>query len=235
VRRFLMGRIKPTNSWATAADLLAQLGGVPPERVCFSPLPGTATEKDLLRMMAHTDKLYELIDGTLVEKTMGYGEGGLALDIARLLGKYLDQNDLGDLVGADTTMRILPKQVRLPDLSFIRWEKFPNRERPAEAIPSIAPDLAIEVLSESNTAGEMERKRKEYFFAGTQLVWEVDPRTRTVDVYTTPDEKVTFTEDDTLDGGEVLPGLKLPVRDVFARVPSVKKPPARKKPRRRNG
>jgi Uma2 family endonuclease len=132
-------------------------------------------------------------------------------------------------------MRILPGMVRLPDVSVILWESMPNGQRPAEKVPTITPDLAVEVLSESNTTGEMARKRKEYFFAGTRIVWEANPRTRTIDVYTTPDEKVTLTEDDTLDGGGVLPGLKLAVRDVFARVPRAKKPPAKKKLRRRNG
>jgi Uma2 family endonuclease len=224
-----MAGTKPVMTWENTAEMLAHFGGIPPERICFSPLPGTATEKDLLRLMARTDKLYELIDGTLVEKAMGYGEGGLALDIAFLLRLYLNEHDLGDLVGADSTMRILPAKVRMPDVSFVRWAKLPNRERPTEAIPSLVPDLAIEVLSESNTKGEMERKRKEFFFAGTQLVWQVDPRARTVEVFTSPDESVTLTEADTLDGGDVLPGLRLPVREVFKRVPKPKKPAGKKK------
>src|SRR5947209_6381702 len=77
--------------------------------------------------------------------------------------------------------------VRMPDVSFVRWEQFPNREVTDVPIPDLYPDLAIEVLSPSNTKREMKRKRKEYFAAGTRLVWELNPKTRTVDVYTVPE------------------------------------------------
>jgi Uma2 family endonuclease len=65
----------------------------------------------------------------------------------------------------------------------------------------------------------MERKRKEYFFAGVELVWEVDPYQRTVSVYTAPDTVTILTERDTLDGGEVLPGFSLRLANLFARLP----------------
>ncbi len=169
--------------------------------------------------MKKTDRLYELVDGTIVEKGLGYTEGGLAADIIHLLGGFLDKHNLGDILAPDTTMRLLRKLVRLPDVSFVRWERHPNGQRPPEPIPEIVPDLAIETLSESNTPAEMDRKLKEYFLAGTSLVWMVDPDTRTVEVCTSPDHRVTLTEEGTLDGGELLPGLRLPVREVFARHP----------------
>jgi Uma2 family endonuclease len=104
-------------------------------------------------------------------------------------------------------MRLLPGLVRLPDVSFVRWERYPNRQRPTVPIPDVVPDLAIEVLSEGNTPGEMKRKLKEYFLAGVGLVWFVDPQRRTVEGFTAPDDSTVFTEADTLDGGDVLPGL----------------------------
>jgi Uma2 family endonuclease len=217
----------------TIGDLLERLGGIAPQRVLLKPPPGKATEADLLRVLSKTDRLYELVDGTLVEKGMGLGEGGLAADLIRLLGKFLDQHDLGDLFAPDSTMRLMPGLVRIPDVSFVSWAKLPNRERPRKPIPDLVPDLAIEVLSESNTPGEMRRKLKEYFLAGVPLVWFVDPDRRTVEVFTAPDTSTVFTEEQTLDGGDVLPGLRLPVRDVFARVPrpagKAKKNPARKR------
>jgi Uma2 family endonuclease len=211
------------------ADRLDQLGGISPKRVVMRPAPGQATEEDLLRLMAETDRLYELVDGTLVEKPVGYTEGFLAADIVRLLGRFLDKHDLGDVGGADAPLRLLPGLVRLPDVVFVRWGQYPNRQRPTEPIAGVYPDLAVEVLSKSNTRAEMKRKRKEYFLAGTRLVWEVDPVKRTIDVYMAPDKKTTLAEGDTLDGGAVLPGLALPVADVFARVPR----PAKKAPRRK--
>jgi Uma2 family endonuclease len=80
----------------------------------------------------------------------------------------------------------------------------------------LAPSIAVEVLSESNTRGEMERKRREYFKAGVEVVWIVDPESRTVDVYTTLQEFITLTEKDKLDGGAVLPGFTLSLRDLFS-------------------
>jgi Uma2 family endonuclease len=215
-------------------DLLERLGGISPRRVLLRPQPGKATEADLLRVLQKTDRLFELVDGTLVEKVVGYGEGGLAADIIRLLGKFLDQHDLGDLVGPDATMRLMPKLVRIPDVSFVLWDKLPQRQRPEKAVPDLVPDLAIEVLSKGNTPAEMQRKLKEYFLAGVRLVWLVDPDRRSVEVFTTPDAGTVFTEEQALDGGEVLPGLHLSVRDVFARVPRLPAGPAKtKKPVRR--
>ena len=124
----------------------------------------------------------------------------------------------------------------MPDISFISWDQLPTRVRPRVPIADFAPVLAIEVLSESNTRGEMELKRKDYFLAGTQLVWLVDPEKRIVEVYTSPDEYITLTEDQTLDGGEVLPRFTLSLRKLFANTPP--EPPTagqKKAPKRRRG
>jgi Uma2 family endonuclease len=203
----------------TMAELLKQLGGISPRRVRLRPPPGKATEKDLLDLLNRTDRLYELVDGVLVEKVMGYRESSLTCDLIKLIGNFLDQHDLGNLAGADGTMRLMPLLVRIPDISFVRWEKLPNHELPEEPIPDLVPDLAIEVLSKGNTPGEMKRKLKDYIITGVKLVWFVDLEARTVQVFTAPDQSVTLAEADTLDGGEVLPGLVLPVKKVFARLP----------------
>jgi hypothetical protein len=139
-----MARSASETSLETMDDLLERLGGISPRRVLMCPPPGTATEADLLRVMPKSDRLFELVDGTLVEKVLGYGEGGLAADLIRLLGKFLDQHDLGDLVGADSTMRLLPKLVRVPDVSFICWGKLPGRQRPRRRSPLSAPPAVAE-------------------------------------------------------------------------------------------
>jgi Uma2 family endonuclease len=82
--------------------------------------------------------------------------------------------------------------------------------------PLVVPDLVIEVLSEGNTPKEMARKLDEYFRAGVRLVWYVNPKKRTVRVYTARDRSVLLREEDTLDGGDVLPGFALSIRDWFA-------------------
>jgi Uma2 family endonuclease len=101
---------------------------------------------------------------------------------------------------------------------FIAWDRFPNRKLPAEPIPALAPDLAIEVLSASNTEGEMQRKLHDYFTAGVRLVWYIDPQTRSAKAYTAEDRCVELSESQSLSGGDVLPGFELPLKELFAKV-----------------
>ena len=202
----------------TAADLQAQLGGIPPERIHLRPAPGTATKKDVAELDDHYDRLCELIDGTLVEKTMGYVESRLAMFLGHLLHTFLDTHDLGFLLGEAGTLEILPDQVRIPDVCFISWEKFPDRKLPTEPIPALAPDLAVEVLSASNTDAEMQRKLCEYFAAGVRLVWYIVPASRSARAYTAVDAFVDLGENDSLSGGDVLPGFTLSLGELFAKV-----------------
>jgi Uma2 family endonuclease len=213
----------------TFADVLHQLGDIPPQRVLADPPPGRATERDLLRLLDHSGRLYELVDGVLVEKVVGFAESFLAARLIKLLSNWVDDRGLGIVSGADGPMKLMPKMVRLPDVSFVSWERLPGRAVPSAPIPDLAPDLAVEVLSEGNTKGEMERKLKEYFLAGVRLVWIIDPPRRRVTAYTAPDESTVVGEDESLTGGEVLPGLSLPLRDVFALLPSAAKKPRRKR------
>ena len=146
---------------------------------------------------------------------MGFEESRLAGRLLYLVSSYLDQNDLGICVGADGMMRIAPGLVRIPDLSFITWDRLPGRESPREPIPDLAPDLAVEVLSEGNTRQEMARKVREYFDAGVVLVWLIDPRKRTARVSSTIEKSVLVRANQTLDGGAVLPGFVLPLSDLL--------------------
>ena len=113
-------------------------------------------------------------------------------------------------------MRLFPGLVRIPDAAFISWGRYPQKKRRRGEIPTVAPDLIVEVLSKDNTRGEMKRKLEEYFRAGVRLVWYVDPSKRTVRVYTALDRSTLLREDETLDGGDVLPGFALSIRDWFA-------------------
>jgi Uma2 family endonuclease len=213
-----MPRANTISRFENMGEVLDKLGGISPRRVRMRPLPGRATEKDLLRIHNRTGVICELVDGILVEKVMGYGEGSLGTWLSYLLQCYLEEHDLGNLAGADGFLRLMDKLVRAPNVSFVRWEKLPGRFVPKKPIPDLIPDLAIEMLSEGNTPGEMALKCREYFLAGTELVWMVDPDDRTVTVYTAPDKYTVFTETETIDGGEVLPRLALPVRRVFERL-----------------
>jgi Uma2 family endonuclease len=157
------------------------------------------------------------VDGTLVEKAMGFEESRLAGVLLHPVSSYLDQNDLGICVGADGMMRIAPGLVRIPDLSSITWERLPGHESPREPIPDLAPDLAVEVLSEGNTKQEMSRKVREYFDAGVLLVWLIDPRKRTARAFSTIERSTLIRANQSLDGGAVLPGFVLPLSDLLDR------------------
>ena len=207
--------LAPAN-W-TVADLVASLGGIPLDRIRVSPPFGTATEKDVLEVERQTGCPCELIDGTLVEKTMGYYESFLAARINYLIQMFLATHDLGIVLGADGTLRILPRQVRIPDVCFISWDRFLDRKLPTEPIPNLVPDLAIEVLSANNTEGEMQRKLHDYLTAGVRLVWYIDPHARSAKSYTAEDQCVELAESQSLSGGDVLPGFELAMKELFAK------------------
>ena len=156
-------------------DLVERLGGIPLSRILADPAPGTATEADVLEAKRRFNRLYELVDGVLVEKDMGYVESLLAGALIQILRNFVVPRNLGVVSVADGASAFFLDLIRIPDVAFASWDRFPDRRIPKEPIPSLAPDLVIEVLSESNTGPEMERKRGEYFAAGVRLIWEFDP------------------------------------------------------------
>ncbi len=199
----------------TLGEVLNQLGGIPPHRVRLSPVPGTATERDLIHENDHKDRICELIDGVLVEKATGQEESRLAALLISFLIAFVRPRNLGTVLAPDGPSRLSPNQIRYPDVAFVARNRFQGRKNRKEPILDLAPDLAIEVISKSNSRREMERKLRDYFNAGTRLVWYVDPKSRTVRVYTSPKDLTTLGEDQVLDGGEVLPGFTLSLRDLF--------------------
>src|SRR5689334_17350997 len=137
----------PRARFETVAELLRQLGGISGRRVRLSPAPGTATEDDLLAVNDRHSALCELVDGVLVEKVIGFPESVLTLTLAKILGNFLDQTGLGFLAGPDGGMRLMPGLVRLPDISFVSWDRLPGKVYPSDPVADLAPDLAIEVVS----------------------------------------------------------------------------------------
>ena len=214
----------PSAEPETVEDLIANLGGIPPSRIRMKPLPGTATEQDVIaEREGPKRRLCELIDGVLVEKPMGSKESLLASVIIQLLGPFAEEHDLGAVLGADGILRLFPGQVRIPDVSFIPWQRMPNEQMSDEPIASYAPDLAVEVLSPSNTRGEIDRKLRDYFLAGTRLVWVIQPKTETARVYTSPTDSQRITKTGSLDGAPVVPGFMLSLPYLFSRTRSRRK------------
>jgi Uma2 family endonuclease len=205
----------PLANVANLGDLLKRLGNIPAQRVRLHPTPGTATEKDVLRALDDENRPCELVEGTLVEKPMGYEESEIAGLLITFLNIYVRPRKLGIVTGPDGTIRLFPGLVRIPDVAFASWRCFPDKKRPKARIPHIAPDLVVEVLSKTNTKAEMAKKLGEYFGAGVRLVWMVDSRKQTVRAYTAVDQSVLKKTGESLDGGAVLPGFVLHLDELF--------------------
>jgi Uma2 family endonuclease len=204
----------------TLAGLVQRLGDIPLDRIRVQPPPGTATENDLSDDVKPS---YELVDGTLVERAMGYFESRLGIVLAYFLEQWLETHPIGFTNGEGGLTRLEHGNVRVPDVSFIRWERTPEQRVPRDAISAVLPNLAVEILSRGNTHREIERKRQEYFEAGVELVWIVEPDLITVEVWSSPKQCRVYDRTETLDGGTVLPGFQLSIQDWFDR--AERKPP----------
>lgn len=200
---------------STLADVLDRLGGIPADRVLLDPRPGTATERDLLRLPSDVQKLCELVDGTLVMKAMGAQESSLGSVLIGIIYSDVRFRRKFAFLGPDGHTRYLRGQIRMPDVSLIDRDRLPDRKLPKEAICPFPPDLAVEVLSVSNRRKEIEKKLKTFFKAGVRLAWIADPRKRTVRIYHSAEDFVELTDKDFLDGEDVLPGFKLSIREWF--------------------
>ena len=213
----------------TLADAQERVGNVPLARILMRPYPGTGTVLDILDPGITQGRGVELVDGILLEKPMGAEEDAIGMWLALHLFNFTAEKNLGKFLGAQGGIRFSDGLVRIPDVSFIRWDSVDD---PTEIDPipgpflHVAPDLIVEVLSESNTPREMAIKLGEYATFGVKLVWYVDPDAKTVTVYPKARErgKKVLSTGDTLDGGKVLPGFALPVADLFApRAPTATK------------
>ncbi len=205
----------PLPAHPTAADWLRGLGNVPLDRILFDPPPGTATEADVIRLSHHENRGVELVNGTLVEKPMGLEESVVSGNVLTELNNWAKPDRLGLVSGEQGMIRMLAGNIRVPDVALFLRSSLPGGTLPKEAAPRIAPALAVEVLSESNTDEEMRIKVAEYFNSGVKVVWMLDPPTLTLRVYDAPERFRQLTRDDTLDGGGVLPGFSVRVGELF--------------------
>ncbi len=174
------------------------------------------TADDLLRL--HSEGVRgELIRGVFCE-TMSAGEehGEIAGLLFHFLISFVRPRRLGRLMLTDVGVRLErgPDTVREPDIAFISYAKRPRGERNPGYV-QVTPDLVVEVVSPNDRPIEVNDKARMWLSYGVPLVWVVHPSAHTVEVHQPDTPVVTLTEDDTLDGGEVLPGFACPVRDIF--------------------
>jgi Uma2 family endonuclease len=158
----------------------------------------------------------ELVRGRVVrEPQAGFEHGRLDVDIAYHLRRFVRAHGGGVVVGAETGFVLfdVPPTVRAPDAAFVASERVPDQ--PVTGFFPGAPDLAVEIVSPSNTAVELLAKVFDYLDAGTRLVWVIYPESRSVAVHASRSEARYLTEADELTGGDVLPGFRLPVAELF--------------------
>lgn len=182
----------------------------------MSAQPRLMTAEDLWSLPDDGNR-YEVVRGQLVCLPMSsYQSSTIAARIVIALGGFAHPAGLGVVAGADGAfiLRRDPDTTRIPDVSFVRAGRLPPVEE-RDRFPELAPDLAVEVLSPSDRASETNDKVLDYLDAGVHIVWVVDPPRRTVAVYTPDSVAHILREHDTLDGGDALPGFRLPIADLF--------------------
>lgn len=174
------------------------------------------TAEELLRMPDDGFR-YELVLGELRKMApAGHRHGRIAINVTTPLDQYVRANQLGVVYAADTGFRLAsnPDTVRAPDVAFIRGERV-EQIGDAEGYWPGPPDLAVEVISPSDSYTDVEEKIIEWLSAGTRMVIAVNPRTRTVTVRRSLTDITVLTENDSLDGGDIVPGWTMPVKDLF--------------------
>jgi Uma2 family endonuclease len=160
---------------------------------------------------------HELVKGEL--RTMApsnSAHGGVVANLTAPLGVYVRSKKLGATLGAETGFIISrnPDTVRAPDIAFVRANRIPAGGLPEKFFPG-PPDLAVEVVSPSDTVYEVEEKVEDWLAAGTTLVWIVNSRKRTVTIYASNQQPRVLNESDLLRGEDVIPGFEYPVKDIF--------------------
>lgn len=162
---------------------------------------------------------YELVNGELIRMPPAADEHGqVTMELAGPLHSHVKQNKLGTVYAAETGFKIdsNPDTVRAPDIAFVSNERMKETQRP-QSYRVGAPDLAVEVLSPSDTVRKVEAKVAAWLEAGARAVWVVSPKLHTVTVYRSLIDIVTLTEKDTLDGGDVVPGFRIALAEIFGR------------------
>jgi len=165
------------------------------------------------------DGLWELIDGRIVAVPPAGGEASTrGLWTGTLLANHVVPNGLGRVYGADAGFVLYPgeerEMLRVPDAAFVRADRLPPPEQHARFL-RVVPDLVVEVVSLHDVPSEVAAKARMWIEAGVRLAWVVDPRRRTVAVYRPGREPSLLDLEDDLDGGDVLPGFRVPIAELF--------------------
>ena len=177
--------------------------------------PPALLTADELQHVYVPDKRVELVRGLLVVRELpGMRHARVAMDLALALGAHVRAAALGRVYAeAGFKLASNPDTVRGPDVAFIRRDRIPDPEPTGFA--HFAPDLVVEVISPGDRPGEVLAKVADWLSAGTRLVWVLDPARRVARVYRDDGTEQILTADESLDGGDVVPGFSCPVGEIF--------------------
>ncbi len=218
------GKIVNSGVFTDITEQLVSLYCIPAGRIRQSPRPGTATIDDLVHANdVERRTLCELVDGTLVEKPVGFFESMVAGTVIALLRQFVQPRKLGVVTGPDGMFSLRQGLVMGPDVAFLSFQRMGTGVPAKPAYPFLAPDLVVEVLSPTNSKAEMHRKRKEYFRAGVVVVWMIDLPNRSVAIFTSPDDSTILGEQEELRCEQVLPGFVVRVSEFFSDLDSLPK------------
>lgn len=175
-------------------------------------------ESKALGVPIDPEALFEVINGEIKEIAhMSLYANLIATALSGFLWAFVHSHRLG-YVGLEWLFKLNSKRSRRPDIAFVHHDRLPSgfsfQDNQNEF--ACAPNLAVEVISPTNTAVEIETKRQEYFAAGVDMVWVVFPNQRTIHVFESLSTCRILEEQDELDGGKVLPGFKLKIADLFS-------------------
>lgn len=162
------------------------------------------------------DSLYEVIDGRVTElPPMGTYPVEVATRLSAALDLFARGHGIGRILN-EALYRIDARNQKRPDVSFITYEKWPKARRTPKAQPwQMVPDLAIEVVSETDRAGDVLGKVRDYFRAGVRVVWLVYPDLEVIHLFDSFQQIRVLTVGDDLDGGALIPGFRLPLAELF--------------------
>lgn len=169
------------------------------------------TEDEFMRLPDDGRK-YELVDGEPKEVPANVRHDEIGARLCFMF--YPFTRGRGALVSSQAGFRMRDGNIRCPDVSFTRKERLPGGKAP-DTFGDAAPDLCIEIISLSEDKPDMTRKIEEYFDAGAKQVWHLFPETESLTVFTSPSDTVTYSANEEISGGDLLPGFRCRVAELF--------------------
>jgi Uma2 family endonuclease len=188
------------------------------EKTMFAPITPTKPKITLAEYHAFCDlpenqnRTFELIEGEFVEKMASWKPSEIAMLIGYFFITYLRENPIGSITGEQGGYVINEDTIFMPDVAYVSYERLGAEPR-REAL--VAPDIAIEIKSPSDTKRALRKKMEIYIANGTKIAWLIFPDEQIVEVYTQHDDVITLGIDDVLSGSDVLPNFTLAIKDVL--------------------